>query len=42
VTERGAVEALVVIGYWIVAGLFGVFYLYAGGKNLTQTQHALT
>jgi hypothetical protein len=34
-------EALVVIGYWIVAGLLGVFYLYAGGRKLVQTREQL-
>jgi hypothetical protein len=31
----------VVIGYWIVAGLLGLFYLYAGGKKIAQSQAQL-
>ena len=27
-----------VVAYWIVAGLLGLFYLYAGGKKLAQTR----
>ncbi|MET7366243.1 DoxX family protein [Streptomyces sp. NPDC005566] len=29
------------IAYWIVAGLLGVFYLYAGGKKVAQTKEQL-
>ena len=29
------------IAYWIVAGLLGVFYLYAGGKKVIQSQEQL-
>lgn len=29
------------IAYWIVAGLLGVFYLYAGGKKITQSKERL-
>ena len=29
------------LAYWIVAILLAVFYLYAGGKKLTQTQDQL-
>jgi hypothetical protein len=29
------------VAYWIVAGLLGVFYLYAGGKKLVQTKEQL-
>jgi hypothetical protein len=29
------------IAYWIVAGLLGVFYLYAGGKKVVQSQEQL-
>ncbi|MGW0668199.1 DoxX family protein [Streptomyces sp. NPDC002746] len=29
------------IGYWIVAGLLGVFYLYAGGKKAVQSKERL-
>lgn len=29
------------IGYWIVAGLLGLFYLYAGGKKVTQGKEQL-
>jgi hypothetical protein len=31
----------VVIAYWIVAVLLGVFYLYAGGKKLAQGREQL-
>jgi DoxX-like family len=31
----------VVVGYWIVASLLGVFYLYAGGKKLFQAREQL-
>jgi hypothetical protein len=31
----------VVIAYWIVAGLLGLFYLYAGGKKVIQSQEQL-
>jgi hypothetical protein len=31
----------VVIAYWIVAGLLGLLYLYAGGKKLAQSQEQL-
>jgi hypothetical protein len=27
--------------YWIVAGLLGVFYLYAGGKKVAQSKERL-
>ncbi len=30
-----------VIAYWIVAGLLGLFYLYAGGKKVAQSQEQL-
>ena len=30
-----------VVVYWIVAGLLGAFYLYAGGKKLAQSQEQL-
>ncbi|WP_129663351.1 DoxX family protein [Phytoactinopolyspora endophytica] len=29
------------IAYWIVAGLLGVFFLYAGGKKVVQSQDQL-
>jgi hypothetical protein len=29
------------IAYWIVAGLLGVFYLYAGGKKVAQSKEQL-
>ncbi|MEV0200992.1 DoxX family protein [Nonomuraea sp. NPDC050691] len=29
------------ISYWIVAGLLAVFYLYAGGKKVVQSQERL-
>ncbi|MFC4117980.1 DoxX family protein [Nonomuraea zeae] len=29
------------IAYWIVAGLLAVFYLYAGGKKIIQSQEQL-
>jgi hypothetical protein len=29
------------IAYWIVAGLLGVFYLYAGGKKVLQSKEQL-
>jgi hypothetical protein len=29
------------IAYWIVAGLLAVFYLYAGGKKVVQSQEQL-
>lgn len=29
------------IAYWIIAGLLGVFYLYAGGKKLGQSKERL-
>jgi DoxX-like family len=29
------------IAYWIVAGLLAVFYLYAGGKKVTQSREQL-
>ena len=29
------------IAYWIVAGLLAVFYLYAGGKKVVQSQQQL-
>lgn len=29
------------IAYWIVAGLLGVFYLYAGGKKVVQSKEQL-
>ncbi|MEV5610551.1 DoxX family protein [Streptomyces sp. NPDC052225] len=29
------------VGYWIVAGLLAVFYAYAGGKKVLQTQEQL-
>jgi hypothetical protein len=29
------------IAYWIVAGLLAVFYLYAGGKKVAQSQEQL-
>ncbi|XVQ16101.1 DoxX family protein [Spirillospora sp. CA-255316] len=29
------------ISYWIVAALLAVFYLYAGGKKITQSQDRL-
>ncbi|MFD9500460.1 DoxX family protein [Streptomyces sp. NPDC060035] len=29
------------IAYWIVAGLLGVFYLYAGGKKAVQRKEQL-
>ncbi|WP_410809274.1 DoxX family protein [Micromonospora sp. 067-2] len=29
------------LAYWIVAGLLAVFYLYAGGKKVTQGQEQL-
>jgi hypothetical protein len=31
----------VVIAYWIVVVLLGVFYLYAGGKKIAQSQEQL-
>ncbi len=29
------------VAYWIVAGLLGVFYLYAGGKKVAQSKEQL-
>ncbi|MFC8452057.1 DoxX family protein [Kitasatospora sp. NPDC057223] len=29
------------IAYWIVAGLLGAFYLYAGGKKVVQSKEQL-
>jgi len=29
------------LAYWIVAGLLAVFYLYAGGKKVSQTREQL-
>jgi hypothetical protein len=29
------------IAYWIVAALLGLFYLYSGGKKVTQTKEQL-
>jgi hypothetical protein len=29
------------IAYWIVAGLLGLFYLYAGGKKVSQSKDQL-
>ncbi|MGW7292294.1 DoxX family protein [Streptomyces xiamenensis] len=29
------------VAYWIVAALLAVFYLYAGGKKVTQSQEQL-
>jgi hypothetical protein len=29
------------VAYWIVAGLLAVFYLYAGGKKVLQSQEQL-
>lgn len=29
------------IAYWIVAGLLGIFYLYAGGKKVVQSKDQL-
>jgi DoxX-like family len=34
-------DTAVVVAYWIVAGLLGLFYLYAGGKKLAQTREQL-
>lgn len=34
-------EAVLVVAYWIVAGLLGVFYLYAGGKKIAQSREQL-
>jgi hypothetical protein len=34
-------DTAVVVAYWIVAGLLGLFYLYAGGKKLRQTREQL-
>jgi hypothetical protein len=31
----------VVVAYWIVAGLLGLFYLYAGGKKVAQSREQL-
>jgi hypothetical protein len=31
----------VVVAYWIVAGLLGLFYLYAGGKKVAQSKEQL-
>lgn len=30
-----------VVAYWIVAGLLGLFYLYAGGKKVAQSKEQL-
>ncbi|NNN37509.1 DoxX family protein [Streptomyces sp. S3(2020)] len=30
-----------VVAYWIVAALLGLFYLYAGGKKIAQSQEEL-
>lgn len=30
-----------VIAYWIVAGLLGLFYLYSGGKKVVQSKEQL-
>jgi hypothetical protein len=32
---------VVVVAYWIVAGLLALFYLYAGGKKLAQSKERL-
>ena len=29
------------VAYWIIAGLLGVFYLYAGGKKIVQSRERL-
>ncbi|MDH6569710.1 hypothetical protein M2160_004731 [Streptomyces sp. SAI-117] len=29
------------VAYWIVAGLLGAFYLYAGGKKIVQSRERL-
>ncbi|MET9456071.1 DoxX family protein [Streptomyces canus] len=29
------------VAYWIIAGLLGVFYLYASGKKIVQSQERL-
>lgn len=29
------------VGYWVIAGLLAVFYLYAGGKKVAQTRERL-
>lgn len=29
------------IAYWIIAGLLGLFYLYAGGKKVAQSKEQL-
>jgi hypothetical protein len=31
----------VVIAYWVVVGLLGLLYLYAGGKKVAQSQEQL-
>jgi hypothetical protein len=31
----------VVVAYWIAAGLLGLFYLYAGGRKIAQSQEQL-
>lgn len=30
-----------VVGYWLVAGLLALFYVYAGGKKLVQSKERL-
>jgi DoxX-like family len=34
-------EVAVVVGYWIVAGLLALLYLYAGAKKIAQSQEQL-
>ncbi|WP_030455770.1 DoxX family protein [Herbidospora cretacea] len=29
------------VAYWIIAGLLGLFYLYAGGKKIVQSKERL-
>jgi hypothetical protein len=40
-TTRNHRRRAVIIGYWTVAGLLGLFYLYAGGKKAAQSRERL-
>lgn len=40
-TSLASEVSFVEISYWIVAALLAAFYLYAGGKKITQSQERL-
>jgi hypothetical protein len=40
-TSNNRGEGPVVVGYWIVVGLLGVFYLHGGGRKLAQGREQL-